>query len=143
MSDTPTSVVMDAMLRSIGNPSTDYWQMVTELTDTGPVLSVETPKGVDAFKLRTGDKNVYIEFPAELFDADFEVEPGGPEFHRGERVRRIRLSAHHVTTIAVRPDGTCLCRLRASRYLEDEGRRERARLLMLLAQARLLLKLGV
>jgi hypothetical protein len=142
MSDTPASV-MHAMLGRIRTASAKYWKTVTELTDTESIISVETPKGVDAFKLRTDDENVYIEFPAGLFDADFEVEPGGPEFHRGERMRKIRLSARQTTMISVRPDGTSQARVCASRYLKDEAHRKCVQSLMLLAQARLLLELGV
>jgi hypothetical protein len=142
MSDTPTSV-MHAMLGRIRTHSTDYWKTVTELTDIGPVISVETPEGERAFKVRAGSKNVHIDFAAGLFDADFEVEPDGPVFDGDERVRSIQLSVHHTCWIAVRPDGTSFCRVKASLYLEDSTARWEVRSLMLLAQARLLLYLGV
>ena len=148
MSDTPTSV-MHAMVGAIMAKNMKgreedgcYWETVTEVDNSG--VWVRTRKEREwAFKIWVSHGSVYVHFPPGLLDADFDVEPGGPEFREGRRARRVWVSKSKLLVVLMQLDGGCFHVLSPSNYLDSEGVRKTFLYAMLLAQARLLLKLGV
>ena len=149
MSDTPTSV-MHAMVGAIMAKNMEgleedgcYWETVTDLPNNG-AIEVRTRKERErAFTIRVTQGSVHVHFPRGLFDADFDVEPDGPEFSDGRRTRRVWVSKSKTLVVSMRSNGGCFHVLSPSTYLDDEGVRKTLLYAMLLAQARLLLKLGV
>jgi hypothetical protein len=146
MSDTPTSV-MHAMVGAImgenNKHGTNYWKTVSHLDQEQSITVHPRDESEWAFRVRAGVENVFVHFPSGLFDADFVVESDGPEFRHGQRVRKVRVSQSKILVVMMKPDGSCFYYTPPSRYLESESLRTAILHAMALAQARMLLRLGV
>lgn len=136
--------VKEEMLRNLREcrPEYTYWQHVTDLDNDEEVT---VGRGRDwAFKVRLSDTGlgVRITFLPGLLDHDFQTGEWIRLADPGPHVRTIFVTPELQTMVCV-TDSSCYCTVLASHYNEMPNVRTEVQKLLLLAQARLLLRLGV
>ena len=145
MSSYTPLLAMHDILAKIKGCSSDKWRFVPRVvdgTDEGQEVSVEYTDGMHwVYTLKSRGTSVLITFPPGLLDADFVPERDHPTWlSDGEGL--IRLS----NTLEVAIDwgwDSCSCMVSPDSYESSELHRKTVHKLLLLAHARLLLKLGV
>lgn len=121
---------------------TNYWEHVIDLDNNGKVT---VGHGRDwAFKVQLMDTGlgVRITFLPGLLDSDFQMRESIRHANPGTYIRKIFVTAE-LNVMVCATDSSCYCNVLTSQYNEKPIVREAVQKLLLLAQARLLLRLGV
>lgn len=133
-----TRAVRDAMIDALKAKSTDYWEFQPDGEET-----VVVGKGTHwAVHVQARTTRTMACFPEGLLDADFENEHDGPLFVRGKRVRTIVVDVDNDIVVLHDPraGGFWYFDVKPEKYEEIKTSLLK---LMLIAQARLLIQMGV
>ena len=128
---------MEKMVDALKAKSSSYW----EITQHNPNAWTVGKGGGDwAICLRARSETAQICIPAGLVDTEFQNEPDGPQFSNGQRLRMVQVDRARALGLVYSERGYWYVTLNAEEY---ETSKIHVLKLMLLAQARLLMRMGV
>ncbi len=131
-----TRAVRDAMIDALKAKSSNVWEFRPDGQDTVTVCYRDDW----AVAVHARSTKAQIRIPAGLVDYEFQYEHDGPQFLQDQRLRMVQVSSRSALGLVWSEHGYWYTTLSPEEY---EASKRNVLNLMLLAQARLLIKHGI